>query len=101
MLIPVLDIKKRISENDSLVENKLTEDELFQKIAKELGLPFIKINASNIEKQILNILPEKIAKSKKTIIFDAMVFVSGIIIPAAIKSSKKPVINTTASGNGI
>ncbi len=69
MLNSDIDVKKRILENDALVEKKLSEDELFVEIAKDFGLPFTKINASNIEKQVLNLLPEKIARSNKTIAF--------------------------------
>lgn len=48
----------------------ISEEILYPEIAKYLSVPFIKLKVSSISKENLNLLPEKVAKNKKSVIFD-------------------------------
>lgn len=48
----------------------IKEDELTQLYAKEIGVPFIKLDAKNISRKTIMLLPERIARQYNAIVFD-------------------------------
>ena len=56
----------------SLIMNSglVAEEALYLEIARNLHLPYTKLSPSKIEKTILGLLPEKVARNKKAIVFD-------------------------------
>lgn len=57
--------------NDLLVETDLiSDDELGSLIADEIGIPFVNLRKIKISREILDIVPEMVAKKRGIIIFD-------------------------------
>lgn len=51
-------------------KNLIADEELGQLIANEIGVPFINLRKVKINKEILNIVPEIVAKKQEIIVFD-------------------------------
>lgn len=51
-------------------ENLLTEEELTKLYAYEIDVPFAEFNASNIRREILQLIPERLARQYRTVAFD-------------------------------
>src|SRR3990167_3984967 len=55
-----------------LKSNLLSEKELTQLYAAEIGIPFVDIVPRNLHKEILRLIPEHIARQYNAVLFDVM-----------------------------
>ena len=63
--------EKKESLEKAIIEKGLVSDEeLGQLIADEIGFPFVNLKKIKIDKEILNIVPEIVAKKQEIIVFD-------------------------------
>ncbi len=53
-----------------VASNTLSEKELTKLYAEEIDVPFIELNAKELHKDILKLIPERIAKQYRTVAFD-------------------------------
>ncbi len=62
--------KKEPLEKIILEKNLISDEELGQLIADEIGFPFINLKKVKIKREILNIVPEIVAKKQEIIVFN-------------------------------
>src|SRR5438270_643148 len=51
--------------------NLLTDKELTQLYAAEIDIPYVELNAKEIKHDVLKLLPERIARQYKAVVFNA------------------------------
>jgi type IV pilus assembly protein PilB len=57
--------------HEMAVKNKLiTEPDLTKLYAKEIEVPFVELNPKDIKKEVLNLLPERLARQYRSVVFD-------------------------------
>lgn len=62
--------KNKFSLSDALLDKDLISDENLGKIiADELGFPYINLLTSNIQTELLNLIPQKLSKARKIFVF--------------------------------
>src|SRR3972149_8907441 len=55
-----------------LKSNLLSEKDLTQLYAAEIGIPFVDIVPRNLRQEVMRLLPEHIARQYNTVLFDVM-----------------------------
>jgi len=74
-----------------VASNTLSEKELTKLYAEEIDVPFIELNAKELHKDVLKLVPERIAKQYRTVAFD--VDQDGVVLVAMEDPDDVPAIS--------
>src|SRR5579872_6990976 len=55
-----------------LASNLVSEKELVQLYAAQIEVPFVEISPRNLRKEVLKLIPERIAKQYRAVLFDVL-----------------------------
>jgi type IV pilus assembly protein PilB len=62
---------KKTLHEAALKDKLITEEALTKLYAKEIEVPFVELNPKDIKKEVLNSLPERLARQYRAVVFDA------------------------------